>query len=206
VLAGLICADLRRYRGWGYAMEVDSCTIVLGSGSGAFMSTSTDAAVEVAGGPLTVTRSYRSLDSTVRALGTGWTSLLDMSVSTPPEAAGPVVRFADGHEESFAANPNGTFAGAPGNVWTSLTRCADCTAWMVTDDQGVKYVLDTGGLISITSRSGNTVTITRDAAGKPSLMKDPLSGRILALTWAGAHVTAIAAQPAPAGVASTWTY
>lgn len=175
--------------------------------SGAFSAVSSDAAVAVAGGSVAIARAYRSVDPTSRALGSGWSSIFDMSVSTPSGAAGPVVRFADGHSESFAKNPNGSYAGAPGNLRTSLTKCSTCTSWTVTDTDGVAYGLDGSGVLSIKNASGNLVKITRDSTTKkPTLLKDAASSRALAVTWSGSHITKLTAQPAPTGVTSAWTY
>ncbi|MBO3103419.1 GH-E family nuclease [Cellulomonas fengjieae] len=176
-------------------------------GSGAFTSESIDAAVAVAGGSLAISRSYRSVDTAVRALGAGWTSVFDMSVSTPSGGAGPVVQFADGHVEGFAANPDGSFAGAPGNLGTTLTKCSTCTAYTVSDGQGSTFTLDNLGLLSVKNQSGNVVNVTRDATTKkPTQLKDAKSGRTLTVTWSGAHITKIAAGPAPSGVVSEWNY
>ena len=174
--------------------------------SGAFTSTATDAAVRTVGTPLAVARIYRSTDTTVHALGTGWSSLLDMLVSTPSGAPGPVVRFADGHEETFAANPDGSFAGAPGNGRTQLSKCSTCTVYTVIDETGARYTVDAKGITGATDAAGHATTVTRDTSGHPTVLKDVVSGRTLTLTWSGTHVASIAATPAPSGTVSTWTY
>lgn len=165
-----------------------------------------DAHVSTVGVPLDVTRSYSGEDSGVRALGTGWSSVLDMSVTTPTGAPGPVVRFADGHDETFAVNPDGSYAAAPGGSGATLSKCATCANWTVTDGSGVKYTLDAYGLKAVTTAAGHATTVTRDTSNRPLTLTDSVSGRKLALTWTGSHVTRIEAQPAPTNVTAAWTY
>ncbi|MFT4297041.1 MAG: RHS repeat-associated core domain-containing protein [Micropruina sp.] len=174
--------------------------------SGAFTSVATDAAVAASGGSFSVSRSYRSVDTGVRALGAGWTSIFDMSIFTPSGAAGPQVRFADGHVESFASNPNGVYGGAPGNLRTRLTKCNTCSSWTLADGSGYIYTLDTKGVLSIKNDAGLELKVTRDSSGRPTVLKDAHSPRGLAITWSGTHITAIAATPAPSGVTAVWTY
>ncbi|MDR0488506.1 MAG: toxin C-terminal domain-containing protein [Propionibacteriaceae bacterium] len=173
--------------------------------SGAYSISVSDASIPIPGGSLAVVRSYRSVDTAVRVLGSGWASILDMSISTPAGAAGPIVRFADGHAESFGTNPNGSYASAPGNLGTTLVK-ASASTWQVVDDSGFVYTLDSKGLVSMQGGEGAKVTVARNSTGQITAIKDVLSNRALSMTWTGSHVTKIAATPAPSGVSAVWTY
>jgi RHS repeat-associated protein len=175
--------------------------------TGGFTANAKDATVAVSGGALTISRSYRSVATVSQALGAGWASIFDMRVSTPTSEARPVVHFADGHAESFGRNPDGSFSGAPGNHRTVLSKCASCTEWKVTAEDGYTYGIDADGLVSIGNSAGYSVDVVRDpATHKPILLTDKASPRGLAIVWSGNHITSITAQPAPTGVSPKWTY
>lgn len=174
-------------------------------GSGAFTSSSRDAAVKVSGGEdLELGRRYRSTDAADRAFGAGWASMLDMKVTTPTGAVGPVVQLADGTVAAFALNPNGQYVPAPTDIGLSLKKSG--STWVFTDRGGQKYGLDANGLLSLTTVSGITLTATRDSSYRVTGIKDATSGRSLVLAWSGKHVVSVTASPSPAGVRAVWTY
>ncbi len=69
----------------------------------------TDASVATVGPPLSVVRTYNSLDPrTSQALGAGWSSLLDMSLVPDADGSGALIlTLADGQQVRFAKNTAG---------------------------------------------------------------------------------------------------
>ncbi|MER7417328.1 RHS repeat-associated core domain-containing protein [Micromonospora peucetia] len=172
--------------------------------TGHYVTSATDASVASIGAPLELTRAYTSGDNRAGAFGTGWSSVLDMKVTVT--SSGPRVRMADGHDEVFGINPDGTFAPAPGNSLRTLTRCATCAAYTAKDAAGTTYEVDTSGLVAMTDAQGRQTTVTRDSSKRITALTDLVSGRRLAITWTGATAAAVSVEPAPQGKSTTWRY
>jgi hypothetical protein len=80
----------------------------------------TDASVVAAGPPLSIERTYNSLDPrTSQALGAGWSSVLDMALVPDPDGSGALIlTLADGQQVRFAKNSAG-----------ATPRPRTCTRW-----------------------------------------------------------------------------
>jgi len=178
----------------------------------------TDASVATAGPALSIVRTYNSKDPrTSRALGAGWSSLLDMSLVPDSDGSGALIlTLADGQQVRFAVNASGGYA--PPEGFYAVVSALEGGGFAVTDQTGTTYqfgqasgsswlitgITDEIGAETFTYNSGMLTTITNTT-----------SGRALHLTWAtpsGAtypHVATVSTDPVTAGqagLALTWTY
>ncbi|MFJ9690754.1 LamG-like jellyroll fold domain-containing protein [Kitasatospora sp. NPDC101183] len=173
--------------------------------AGNYTTAATDAALPVVGPELAVTRSYNSLDPrTDGAFGAGWSTSLDMRVqvesSTWLTLPGNVLLTAsNGTRARFGWDPNKNVY-VPGSGVAADLRKADGGGWTLTDRAGKVHTFGADGrLTRVTDTAGHTQDLVYDG-GHPVQVKDTASGRTLALTWTGAHVTSVSAAGA------TWTY
>lgn len=179
----------------------------------------TDASVAAAGPPLSVTRTYNSLDPrTSQALGAGWSSVLDMSLDPDPDGSGALIlTLADGQQVRFAKNAAGGYA--PPQDMYAVVSALGGGGFAVTDQSDTTYSFGQASgadwqLSQITDASGRAETFAY-SAGAVSAITSTTSGRALHLTWSapgGAaypHVAAVSTDPVTAGqpdTALTWTY
>ncbi len=179
----------------------------------------TDADVATAGLPLSVTRTYNSLDPrTSQALGAGWSSLLDMSLVPDADGSGALVLTkADGQQVRFAKNAAGGYA-PPQDMYAVVTALSG-GGFSVTDQADTSYAFGQASgsswlLSKITDDQGRTETFGY-SSGALATITNTTSGRALHLSWAtpsGAawpHVASVSTDPVAAGrpgTALTWTY
>ncbi|MFG2955212.1 LamG-like jellyroll fold domain-containing protein [Streptomyces sp. NPDC048291] len=95
------------------------------------------------GPTLSVQRTYNSLDPGVfKAFGAGWSSLLDMRATEDADGSGNVViTLADGRQERFGANGDGTYS-PPAGDYAVLSAPADgygTSGFMLTEKSGTRY-------------------------------------------------------------------
>jgi hypothetical protein len=175
--------------------------------------------VATVGPPLSIERTYNSLDPrTSQALGTGWSSMLDMSLVPDPDGSGALIlTLADGRQVRFAKNSAGGYA-PPQDLYAVVSALSG-GGFAVTDQTGTTYqfgqasgttwlisaIVDSNGKAETFGYSGGTLTTITSAT----------SGRALHLTWStttGAtspHMATVATDPVTAGqtgTALTWTY
>ncbi|WP_326825434.1 RHS repeat-associated core domain-containing protein [Streptosporangium sp. NBC_01756] len=163
----------------------------------------TDATVATAGLPLSVNRTYNSLDPrTDGAFGTGWSTRWDMRVLPEPHTSTLLVTYPDGRQLRFAARSDGTYAPPPGTYAT----LADVTGgWRLMDKSSTSYWFDTTGrLTKVSDRRGRIQDLAYGTDGKLAKVTAP-GGRSLTFAWTGAHVTAVSTDPID-GAPLTWTY
>ena len=179
----------------------------------------TDAAVATAGPPLSIVRTYNSLDPrTSQAFGAGWSSMLDMSLVPDSDGSGALILTqADGQQVRFAKNSAGGYA-PPSNFYAVVTPLSG-GGYSVTDQTGTTYdfaqASGSSWLISqITGSTGMAETFTY-SGGVLTTITNTTSKRALHLTWStpsGAsypHVATVTTDPVTAGqpsTALTWTY
>lgn len=179
----------------------------------------TDADVATVGPPLSIMRTYNSLDPrTSQAFGAGWSSLLDMSLVPDPDGSGALIlTLADGQQVRFAKNAAGGYA-PPDNMYAVITAVSG-GGFSVTDQTGTAYTFaqasGSSWLISkIIDEVGRTETFTY-SSGVLTTITSSASGRSLHVTWttpSGAtypHVATVSTDPVTAGqsgTALTWTY
>ena len=179
----------------------------------------TDASVATVGPPLSVVRTYNSLDPrTSQALGAGWSSVLDMSLVPDPDGSGALIlTLADGQQVRFAKNAAGGYA--PPQDMYAVVSALSGGGFAVTDQTGTTYQFGQASgsswLISaIVDNTGKAETFGY-SGGTLATITSTTSGRALHVTWstptgaASPHVATVATDPATAGqpgTALTWTY
>ncbi|MFF5110016.1 polymorphic toxin-type HINT domain-containing protein [Streptosporangium sp. NPDC000509] len=172
--------------------------------SGNYTQSVTDATVASAGLPLSVSRTYNSLDPrTDGAFGAGWSTRWDMRVLPEPQTATLLVTYPDGRQVRFAAKSDGTYAPPPG-VYATM---ADVTGggWRLMDKSSTSYWFDTAGrLTKVSDRRDRIQNLIYGIDGKLSKVTAP-GGRSLTFTWTGNHVSAVSTDPLN-GAPLTWTY
>ena len=177
----------------------------LSTAAGNFSMSATDAAVATVGPPLTVTRTYNSLDPrTKNAFGAGWSTRYDMKVEDDDDATGNVVvTYPDGQQVRLARNADGTFRAPQGRQATFAAVSGG--GWRLMDRSATSYVFDADGrLTSVSDHRGRTQTLTYGGDGKLATATS-VGGRSLSFTWTGAHVTSVQTAPVN-GSPLTWTY
>uniref|UniRef100_UPI003F49957B toxin C-terminal domain-containing protein n=1 Tax=Nonomuraea sp. CA-252377 TaxID=3240003 RepID=UPI003F49957B len=174
--------------------------------AGNYTTTVTDVQVPVAGPPLSVVRSYNSMDTRrTGVFGAGWSTRWDMRI-VPETIRGReslLVTYPDGREVRFADKKNGTFQPPPGMYATLSTQTGG--GWRLMDKSSTSYLFDAQGrLTKITDSRGRSQDLAYGADGKLA-KATATGGRSLTFTWTGAHVTSVTTDPVD-GKAMTWTY
>ncbi len=174
--------------------------------SGNYTTTFTDAQVATVGAPLSVVRTYNSMDPRRDgAFGAGWSTRWDMRLVAESvrgrEAA--LVTYPDGRQARFAKKDDGTFQPPPG-MYATLAKNAD-GSWRLMDKSSTSYAFDgTGRLLKLTDSRGRGQELTYGSDGKLAKVT-ATGGRSLTFSWTGAHVTTVATD-AVDGKALSWTY
>lgn len=176
----------------------------------------TDAEVTVVGPPLSVVRSYNSMDPRRNgAFGAGWSTRWDMRV-VHEQVRGRealLVTYPDGSQVRFAKKSDGTYQPPPGMHATLAEASASpacpsgttCQGWALMDKSSTTYMFDESGrLTKIIDRRGRAQRLVYGSDGKLAQVSAP-GGRSLRFTWTGAHVTSVSTDPVD-GKTLTWTY
>jgi RHS repeat-associated protein len=174
--------------------------------AGNYTTTVTDVQVPVAGPPLSVVRSYNSMDTRrTGVFGAGWSTRWDMRI-VPETIRGReslLVTYPDGREVRFADKKNGTFQPPPGMYATLSTQTGG--GWRLMDKSSTSYLFDAQGrLTKITDGRGRSQDLTYGSDGQLA-KATATGGRSLTFAWTGAHVTSVTTDPVD-GKALTWTY
>ncbi|GGO74851.1 hypothetical protein GCM10012289_48500 [Nonomuraea cavernae] len=174
--------------------------------AGNYTTTATDAQIPAAGPPLSVVRSYNSMDTRrTGVFGAGWSTRWDMRIipETIHGREALLVTFPDGREVRFADKKDGTFQPPPGMYATLAVRAEG--GWRLMDKASNTYLFDGAGrLLKITDGRGRSQELTYDASGKLAEVTSP-GGRSLTFQWSGDHVTSVSTD-AVNGAPLTWTY
>ncbi|MBT2230517.1 RHS repeat-associated core domain-containing protein [Nonomuraea sp. NEAU-A123] len=174
---------------------------------GNYTSSFVDAKVAVAGPPLSVARTYNSLDARTDGIfGAGWSTQWDMKVLA--ERSGTtvtslLVTYPNGRRVRFANRGNGTYQPPPG----MHDALADVSGggWRLMDTSSNTYTFDAAGrLTKIADRRGRSQTLTYASDGTFSQITGA-GGRALHFTWNGPRVATVSTDPVD-GQASTWSY
>jgi RHS repeat-associated protein len=171
--------------------------------SGNFAHTATDAAVAAVGPPLSVSRTYNSLDPRTDGIfGAGWTTRYDMRIEVEPTGS-LLVTYPGGEQLRFASLGNGTYAPPQGTFATLAAEQAG--GWRLMDKSATSYWFNASGLLTkITDHRGRAQELTRGTDGKLTKVT-ATGGRSLTFTWAGNHVASVSTDPVD-GNPLTWTY
>lgn len=174
--------------------------------SGNYTTTVTDVNVPVAGPPLSVVRTYNSLDPRTDGLfGAGWSTRWDMKIvkEVRGSSTSALVTYPDGSQVRFKANGDGTFQPPPG-MYATLAEQSGGT-WKLMDKSATIYEFNAQGrLTRVTDPRGRAQTLTYDAGGRLQKVTGT-GGRALHFTFSGAHVASVSTDPVD-GTALTWTY
>ncbi|MEV3978206.1 polymorphic toxin-type HINT domain-containing protein [Nonomuraea sp. NPDC049758] len=172
--------------------------------NGNFTTTATDLEVATVGPPLSVVRTYNSLDPRTDALfGAGWSTRWDMRISseTHGTAVSAVLTYPDGRRVRFRSDGGGGFQPPPGMFSTLVQR----DGWRLMDKAGTNYLFGTDGrLAKIRDNRNRTQELIYGSDGKLAKVST-VGGRSLTFTWNGSHVTSVSSDPVN-GTALTWTY
>ncbi|WP_245930550.1 DNRLRE domain-containing protein [Allonocardiopsis opalescens] len=171
---------------------------------GNYTQTVTDASVEAAGPPLSVTRSFNSQDPRGTGMfGAGWSTRFDMRVVPDGDGTGNVVvTYPDGRALRFAANGDGSYE-PPLGEFATLAEVDG--GWRLMDKAATSYLFDAEGrLESVTDHRGRSQTLTYGTDGRLETVTG-LGGRALSFDWTGGHVGAVSVDPGTGGEL-TWTY
>ncbi|MFF4414927.1 RHS repeat-associated core domain-containing protein [Streptosporangium sp. NPDC001559] len=171
--------------------------------SGNYAPTTTDASVAVAGPPLSVSRTYNSLDPRTDGIfGAGWTTRWDMRIEVEP-TGNLLVSYPGGEQLRFAPMGNGTYAPPSGTFATMAAEQGG--GWRLMDKAATSYWFDASGrLTKITDHRGRAQELTRGTDGK-LLKVTATAGRSLTFTWSGNHVASVSTDPVD-GTPLIWTY
>ncbi|NUW30914.1 hypothetical protein HTZ77_05710 [Nonomuraea sp. SMC257] len=169
--------------------------------SGNYTTAFTDAQVAVAGPPLSVTRSYNTLDARVDGMfGAGWSTLWDMKIVA--ESKSLLVTQADGRVLRFATKGDGTYQPPPSMHYTLADQQGG--GWRLMDKSSTSYLFDASGrLVKIRDGRGRSQDLLYGSNGR--LESASVAGRTLRFGWTGAHVTSVSTD-AVDGKPLTWTY
>ena len=174
--------------------------------SGNYTTAFTDASVTTAGEPLSVARSYNTLDPRADGMfGAAWSTLWDMKLVSEVggETSSLLATYPDGRQVRFADNGDGTFQPPPGMHATLATVSGG--GWRLMDKSATSYHFDAQGrLTKITDAHGRSRDLVYGTDGKLTTVT-ATGGRALHFTWTGAHVTQVSTDPV-GGQALTWTY
>ncbi|MBB5872535.1 RHS repeat-associated protein [Allocatelliglobosispora scoriae] len=212
----VVTSTLSQNGGKGFAASIGNYT------TGA-----TDASVATVGPPLTIQRSYNSLDNRAAlALGQGWSSLIDTklteSLGSPIAPPTVIITYPGGNELAFGKNADGTFS-PPAGRYATLTTVTG--GYRLVDKEGTTFLFTTGfsgtagtdriyGITSITDVNSRAETFTYDVSNRITDITSA-SGRALHLAWATpagaafAHVSTIKTDqltPGDDASRSVWTY
>ncbi|WP_275041015.1 DNRLRE domain-containing protein [Nocardiopsis valliformis] len=170
---------------------------------GNYTQTVTDAAVPVAGPPLSVTRTYNSSDPRQDGMfGAGWSTRFDMRLVQDVDGTGNVVMtYPGGSQHRFARNADGSFS-PPSGMHAVLAETD--SGWRLMDKASTSYVFDdTGRLLEVTDHRGRSQTIAYDTSGQIATVTSG-GGRSLDFTWSDGRVSSVTARGGDDS--AEWTY
>ncbi|WP_066376231.1 DUF6531 domain-containing protein [Herbidospora mongoliensis] len=161
--------------------------------TGNYTTAATDVSIPAAGPPLSVTRTYNSLDPrTDGAFGAGWTSRWDTRLVNEPRRNTVLITYPDGRQWRFAEKPDGGYAAPEGMYATLATQPGG--GWRLMDKDSTSYWFDSvGRLTQVTDHRGRSQTLTY-TAGKLTKVT-ATGGRSLNFTWTGSHITSASTDP-----------
>ncbi|MFD0883228.1 LamG-like jellyroll fold domain-containing protein [Streptosporangium algeriense] len=171
--------------------------------AGNYTTETTDAALATAGPPLSVHRSYNSLDARRGGMfGAGWSTRFDMKIE-PEASAALLVTYPDGRRLRFAPRGDGGFQPPPG-MFATLAEVSG-GGWKLMDKSSTTYVFNAQGrLVSVTDQHGRVQELVYGADGRLTTVTDT-GGRSLTFTWNGTRVASVSTPPVN-GAPLTWTY
>jgi RHS repeat-associated protein len=170
--------------------------------SGNYTTAVTDAQIAVAGPPLSVTRTYNSLEARTDGIfGAGWSTTWDMKIVA--EATSLLVFYPDGRRVRFASKGDGGYQPPPG--MHAVLSDVDGGGWRLMDQASTSFFFNAAGRLSkISDARGRAQTLTYGSDGKLGKATG-VGGRSLHFTWSGPRVATVSTDPVD-GESLTWTY
>ncbi|NIA11879.1 MAG: DUF1566 domain-containing protein, partial [Nitrospiraceae bacterium] len=157
-------------------------------GTGSYIYQHHDMSISGRGLPLTITRSYNSMDIYSGPLGSGWTFNYNVNLVVGSEDV--VVMREDGRRDIYSSNPDGTYS-PPLNVYDTLDKNPDNTFTLTRKDKVEYNFSPQGKLNNIIDKNNNQISLTytgdylikvTDASGKELIFTYDVAGRIIAIT------------------------
>lgn len=202
--------------------------------AGNYTTSFVDARIPAAGPPLSVVRTYNSLDARTNGIfGAGWSTQWDMRIVAEDLHDSTIVGYPLVPRSVLLTSPSGsqarfamkgastgdfTFQPPPGMHATlkQLFEPAPCTpgiscngqvaaGWQLMDKASTSYFFNAQGrLTKISDRRGRSQTLTYGGDGKLTTVT-AVGGRSLHFTWADSRVASVSTDPVN-GQSATWTY
>ena len=158
-------------------------------GTGNYIYQHQDLFISGRGLPLSISRSYNSMDTYSGPFGSGWT--FNYNVNLVVAGSGDIVVIReDGRRDVYTLNPDGTYS-PPFTVFDTLVKNPDNTYTLERKDQ-IKYNFTSlGKLINIMDKNGNQIRLTytdnnltkvTDASGRKLIFTYDTTGRIISIT------------------------
>ena len=174
---------------------------------GNFVFANRDVAVGGSGPSIDVIRTYNSLDTRNNLFGVGWTSAFDVRATSEGGGELVLVTFADGRQERFGRDPDGTYVPALGSTGR-LRSIGD--QLQLSEPGGVIYSFNADGkLTGITDPSGRRASLIYDiASGRLEAAVNNAGRKLIFTTTPDGHVTRVATDPVGGlgGVPVVWEY
>jgi RHS repeat-associated protein len=158
-------------------------------GTGSYFYQYQDIFIPGRGLPLTVIRSYNSMDTYSGPFGSGWT--FNFNIKLAETSIGDVLLMTeDGRRDTYTLNPDGTYT-PPLNVYNTLAKNPDSTYTLNKKNQIKYYFTSQGKLNNIIDKNGNQIsltytddylTIVTDASGRELIFTYDEAGRIVTIT------------------------
>lgn len=134
-------------------------------------------------------RNYNSQDTYTGPLGNGWTHSFNILLNLSTQGT-VIVKYQDGHRESYQLQKNSTFTPSWGGIYNQLVKNADGSYTLTNRQQGRYLFGSNGQLTSIVDKNGNVVSLSY-TGGNPTTMVDPF-GRTLTLAYdSNNHITQV---------------
>ncbi|MEV7807695.1 LamG-like jellyroll fold domain-containing protein [Microbispora sp. NPDC088329] len=201
--------------------------------NGNYTSTFVDLEVKTAGPPLSVVRTYNSMDPRGDGMfGAGWSTRWDMHITEenpqqqivgyPPLPKSVKVTYPDGRQVRFAAGSADDPFGfqAPPGMYATLQHLFEpipCSpelgcpggvrhvGWRLMDKEAVSYYFDRQNRLSkVVDQRGRGQELTYGDDGRLAKITG-LGGRSMTFTWTGDHIGSVTGGPVD-GKPLTWTY
>ncbi|MGV9309878.1 RHS repeat-associated core domain-containing protein [Nonomuraea sp. NPDC003727] len=174
--------------------------------AGNYTTAFTDASVATPGAvPLSVVRSYNSLDRRAKAMfGAGWSTRFDMKIESEGGTLESLLLTSlDGRQLRFTQKSGTNSYQSPPGMHFTLAKLTG-GGWRLMDKTSTVYEFDgQGRLLKMTDSRGRGQDLTY-TDGKLTKVT-ATGGRSLSFAWLGDHVSAVSTDPVD-GKALTWTY
>lgn len=173
----------------GFYPNVPTSPEPINMGTGNYIYQYKDLFIPGRGLPLSISRTYNSMDAYSGPFGSGWT--FNYNVNLVVTGSGDVVVMReDGRRDTYKLNPDGTYS-PPLSIFDILVKNPDGTYTLERKDQ-IKYDFTSGGkLFNIIDKNGNQISLTytgndltkvTDASGRELVFAYDATGRIISIT------------------------